>query len=104
MIAVTPLSHAGAIIPIINSPDVLAIELTDTPENIFERLVFSDENDVVYRDDDYKNEHKEYYLNEIKKDLEWYGSVYQNIPNYFFLNGKTPIEAATEIISLYQLA
>ena len=24
----------------------------DTPENIFERLVFSDENDVNYKDDD----------------------------------------------------
>ncbi len=52
VIAVTPLSYVDAIIPIISSPDVIFIELIDTPENIFERLVFSDENDVNYKDDD----------------------------------------------------
>lgn len=104
VIAVTPLSYAGAIIPVINSPEVISIELTDTPENIFARLVFSDENDIIYTDDDYKNQHKEHYLNEIHEDLAWYGSIYQNIPNKFFVNGKAPTEVANEILQLYHLA
>lgn len=40
-----------------------------TPENIFKRLVFSDENDVIYKDDDYKNAHKDHYLADIQEDL-----------------------------------
>ena len=101
VISVTPLSYADTIVPIINSPDVFSIELTDTPENIFKRLVFSDENDVIYKDDDYKNAHKEYYLNEIYEDLLWYGSVYKNVSNKFFVNGKVPEEVASEIIHLF---
>ena len=104
VIAVTPLSYAGAIIPIISSPDVFSIELTDTPENIFKRLVFSDENDVIYKDDDYKNAHKDHYLADIQEDLSWYGSVYQNITNKFFVDGKLPEKVADEIILLYHLA
>ena len=50
----------------IMADDILAIELCDTAENIFSRLVFSDENDVIYTDDLYKNEHKDHYLKEIQ--------------------------------------
>ena len=42
--------------------DVLAIDLLDTPEHIFERLVFSNEEDEVYEDNEYKNAHKNYYM------------------------------------------
>lgn len=104
LMKITPLSYADAIIPIISSPDVIFIELIDTPENIFERLVFSDENHVIYKDDDYKNAHKAYYLADIQDDLSWYGSVYQNITNKFFVDGKLPEEVANEIIHLYHLA
>lgn len=104
VIAVTPLSYAGAIVPIINSPEVISIELTDTPENIFARLVFSDGNDIIYQDDDYKNKHKDHYLKEIREDLAWYGLVYQNISNKFFINGRTPAEVTDKIVQLYHLA
>ena len=104
MIAVTPLSYIEAIIPLISSSDVFSIELTDTPENIFARLVFSDENDIIYHDDDYKNARKDHYLAEIQEDLVWYGSVYRSVTNKFFINGKTPTEVSEEIIHLYHLA
>lgn len=104
LIAVTPLSYVGAIIPIISSPDVLSIELIDTPQNIFIRLVFSDENDVIYKYDDYKNAHKDHYLADIQEDLSWYGSVYQNITNNFLIDDNLPEKVADEIIYLYHLA
>lgn len=59
VIAVTPLSYIKDIRHLFSSPDVINIELTDSAENIFDRLVFSDENDVIYKDDDYKNRHKD---------------------------------------------
>ena len=53
----------------------MLIELYDTPENIFSRLVFSDENDEIYTDDNYKNANKDYYMKDIQADLGWYGMV-----------------------------
>ncbi|MCD7826380.1 MAG: hypothetical protein LUH14_10540 [Clostridiaceae bacterium] len=68
---VTPLSYPVRLDELLSGEDVLAFQLTDSRENIFNRLVFSDENDVVYKDDDYKNKHKEHYLEEILKDQAW---------------------------------
>lgn len=103
VIAVTPLSYTKDIRHLFSSPDVINIELTDSAENIFDRLVFSDENDVIYKDDDYKNLHKDHYLEEIRADLEWYGSVYTDIRNRFHISGRTPEETAAELIKRFHL-
>ena len=50
----------------IMADDIIAIELCDTAENIFSGLVLSNENDVIYTDDLYKNEHKDHYLREVQ--------------------------------------
>ncbi len=67
------------------------------------RLVFSDENDIVYKDDDYKNMHRDYYLNDINKDLDWYGYVYEDLKNHFHISGKSPKDVADALITQYQL-
>lgn len=103
VIAVTPLSYTEDIRYLFSSPDVISIELTDSAENIFDRLVFSDENDVIYKDDDYKNRHRDHYLEEIQADLDWYGSVYSDIRNRFDISGMTPEEAAAELINQFHL-
>ena len=103
VIAVTPLSCTKDIRYLFSSPDVISIELTDSAENIFDRLVFSDENDVIYKDDDYKNRHRDHYLEEIQADLDWYGSVYSDIRNRFNISGMTPEEAAAELINQFHL-
>lgn len=103
VIAVTPLSYIKDIRYLFSSPDVIGIELTDSAENIFDRLVFSDENDVIYKDDDYKNRHRAHYLEEIQADLDWYGSVYSDIRNRFDISGMTPEEAAAELINQFHL-
>ena len=86
--------------------DVLAIELNDTAENIFSRLVFSDENDVIYRDDLYKNEHKDHYLREIQSDLDWYGKIYKSIGirNLIFIDNDSPSKVVDRIITEYGLS
>ena len=103
VIAVTPLSCTKDIRYLFSSPDVISIELTDSAENIFDRLVFSDENDVIYKDDDYKNRHRDHYLEEIQADLDCYGSVYSDIRNRFNISGMTPEEAAAELINQFHL-
>lgn len=103
VIAVTPLSYIKDIRYLFSSPDVVSIELTDSAENIFDRLVFSDENDVIYKDDDYKNRHRDHYLEEIQADLDWYGSVYAVIRNRFDISGMPPEEAVAELINQFRL-
>ncbi|MDD7739389.1 MAG: hypothetical protein PUJ62_04865 [Lachnospiraceae bacterium] len=76
---ISPISYTDNFRTRIVAEDALPIVLVDTPENIFEHLVFSDENDEIYTDDVYKNAHKEYYLKDIQADIEWYGSVFKNM-------------------------
>ena len=103
VIAVTPLSHIQDIKYLFSSPDAVCIELTDSAENIFDRLVFSDENDIIYKDDDYKKRHKDHYLEEILEDLDWYGTVYSDIKNIFDLSGLAPEEAVPKMINEFHL-
>lgn len=72
--AISPISYIENFRTSIISDDTLLIELYDTPENIFSRLIFSDENDEIYTDDNYKNANKDYYMKRFKQILigtEW---------------------------------
>ena len=55
--AITPISYPDNFKNRITNADVLPIELTDTAENIFDRLIFSDENDNLYEDNDCQTAH-----------------------------------------------
>jgi len=104
VIAVTPISYPEDLKEKMTD-DVLTIELYDTPENIFSRLIFSDENDNVYEDDQYKKDHREYYLEAIQEDLDWYGKIYAEIGinNHLFMDNNSPAEVVDRIISKYEL-
>lgn len=105
VLSVTPISYTDNFRSRIAEDDILAIELYDTPENIFSRLVFSDENDTIYTDDHYKNEHREYFLNDIQADIDWYGKIYSEIGIYnrLFINNDSPEKVVDRIISEYGL-
>jgi len=103
VVAVTPLSYTQTIQPLLSESGILSIELIDIAENIFDRLVFSDENDTIYKDDDYKNQHRDYYLSEIYEDLEWYGSIYASIKHHFHMSGRLPEDVADALIMEYHL-
>lgn len=103
VIAITPLSYFQPISLLLSSADILSIELTDSVENIFDRLVFSDENDVVYKDDDYRCKHRNHYLSEISEDLKWYGSVYADLKHHFHMSGRLPEDVADALIMQYRL-
>ena len=85
--------------------DVLPIVLIDTPEKIFDRLVFGDENDNIYMDDKYKNQRKDYYLNDIQEDIKWYGSVFlkMGIKNEFVISKDSIEQNVNRLIFEYHL-
>lgn len=104
--AITPISYPENFQSRLIDDDILAIELYDTPENIFSRLIFSDENDEIYTDDPYKNQHKDYYLKEIQADLDWYGMVNRDIGIHhrLFIDNDPPSKVVDRIISEYGLS
>ena len=89
----------------IKNADVLAVELIDTAENIFDRLIFSDENDNLYEDNDYKELHRDYFLSDIQEDIEWYGTVYSQIgiTNRFKIQNESPEQVVERMILEYNL-
>lgn len=104
--AISPISYTNNFGKRITEDDILSIELIDTPANIFDRLVFSDKDDTIYKDDDYKNQRRDYYMSDIKADLEWYGNVYSKIgiKNRFEINNDSPKTAVKRIIKEYGLS
>ncbi len=72
---------------------------------LFSRLVFSDENDNIYKDDNYKNANKDYYLKDIQADLDWYGMINAKIGirNRLFVDNDPPEKLVDRIITEYGL-
>lgn len=103
VLAVTPISYTDSFQALIHKDDILSIELYDTPENIFSRLVFSDENDNLYTDEKYKNEHRDYYLYDIREEQDWYGKIYADmgIHNRLFINNDPPEKVVDRLIVEY---
>nr|WP_308623759.1 shikimate kinase [uncultured Eisenbergiella sp.] len=102
--AISPISYPENFNHYLRMRNVLAIELTDTAEHIFERLVFSDENDTIYKDDEYKNAHKENYIADIEDNISWYGKSYINIKNKFDMKNDLPEIIVRRIIKTFNLA
>ena len=103
---ISPISYTDNFGKRITEDNILSIELVDTPANIFDRLVFSDTDDTIYKDDDYKNQRRDYYMSDIKADLEWYGNVYSKIgvKNRFEINNDSPKTAVKRLIKEYVLS
>lgn len=103
---ISPISYTDNFGKRITEDNILSIELVDTPANIFDRLVFSDTDDTIYKDDDYKNQCRDYYMSDIKADLEWYGNVYSKIgvKNRFEINNDSHKTAVKRLIKEYGLS
>ena len=82
VLAVTPMYYTRFFSKYLNREDVMAIELQDTPENIFNRLVFSDQNDHVYK---------------------YYRKPFMKLENKFSIDGTSPEVAAERLIEHYSL-
>ena len=99
VLAVSPISYPESFSDALGADGIILIELWDTPYHIFQRLVFSDENDNVYSDEQYKNAHKTHYMREIRKDLDYYGKIYSSLGAERFNINNDPPEKVVERIT-----
>ena len=98
VIAISSMHFKSSFEDIIAREDVIAIYLKDKPENIFNRLIFTDDNDQLMGDsEEYKQLHKAYYLREIREDIKFFDKVYCIIPNICDIDGRTAEAVAEKI-------
>lgn len=57
----------------------------------------------MYKDDDYKNLHRKYYISEIKKDQSWYKRSFAKVENKSHINNDTVEMVVERIIKEYNL-
>lgn len=98
VIAVSPIYYARNFNSLLNLKQVIAIELQDTEEHIFQRLVFSDDEDNIYKDDIYKNLHKENYIKEIYEDIIYARKSFKKIEKKYFINNKSVNQVVDDLI------
>jgi shikimate kinase len=103
VIAVSPMYYSTYFTKYTRLPGAVPIVLEDSPEHIFGRLVFADENDVVYQDDAYKNRYRRHYLSEISKDQTYYRKSFEKVENHFNMNGDAPESVVERLITEYDL-
>lgn len=89
VIAVSPIWYAKFFNRLLDLEQVIAIELQDSEEHIFQRLVFSDEEDNIYRDDEYKEQRKDMYIKDIHEDIMNAKNLFRKIKNKYFMNNQS---------------
>ena len=63
VIALSPIAYLDAFDEFFEDSDIICFDLTDRAENIFKRLVFTDDNDnLLHIPQSYLNKHKAYYM------------------------------------------
>jgi len=103
IVAITPMYYSRHFSKYLKNGQAMGIELQDTPENIFNRLIFTDESDRVYEDSaEYREKHKAYYMKEIKKNEMFYKKSFSKINNKFQINNDPPEVAADRLIKLFK--
>lgn len=95
VIAVSPIFYARHFNRLIDKEQVIAIELQDSEEHIFERLIFSDENDNEYEDNEYKEKHREPFIKDIHEDIIFSKRLFKKIKNKYFINN-SPVEKVVD--------
>lgn len=90
------------ILTLIDLEQVIAIELQDSEEHIFKRLLFSDENDNVYEDDEYKEKNRDYYIKDIHEDIVFAKRLFKKIKNKYFINNRSIEQVVDDLIIMIQ--
>ncbi|ABR50020.1 hypothetical protein Amet_3927 [Alkaliphilus metalliredigens QYMF] len=76
--------------------------MQDSKEHIFERLVFSDEEDNIFHDEFYKEQHRDYYLQDIHEDTVYVRRIFKKIGNKYFVNNRPVEQVVDELIVMIQ--
>lgn len=102
VIIISPMTYSKYYEPVLHADKKsICIQLKDTPRNIFNRLIFTDENDKIYKDDEYKKKYELNYLNDIQEDLNYYGKIFAKFSDITYnMNGKDAQTCANELYEI----
>ena len=88
-VMVITLIYIKEIVDNITNTDTISVELVDSVKSIYNRILFYDENDEIMPDSKkYRDEHKSYYMNQVKNNKLISISEYKNIPKFNIDNRK----------------
>ena len=102
VIAVPPITYMHGMDEILKADDVFAADLIDREENIFDRLVFTDDDDRPLPDADaYKMKHRTYYMHEIREDQKFFHEIYEEVMPTFDMDGRNPEQVVDYFLTLF---
>jgi len=99
-IAVSPIYYTVNYNNLFKKNNVFSIVLQDTPENIVDRMIYTDDDDNIIEINLAEAELKEE-LSDVKYFISRYKNAYSRIEHHYQINGKTADEVADDIIKLY---
>lgn len=100
VIAVSVIWYARFFNPLLDLENVVPIELQDSEEHIFDRLIFSDENDNLYTDDEYKEQHKDAYIKDIHEDIMYVKRTFKKIKNKYFIDNRSVDQVVDDLLMM----
>ena len=102
VIAVPPITYMHGMDEILKADDVFAADLIDREENIFDRLVFTDDDDRPLPDADaYKMKHRTYYMHEIREDQKFFHEIYEEVMPTLDMDGRSPEQVVDCFLTLF---
>ena len=75
-------------------PDVITVWMKDTAENIFNRLIFTDDDDNLITEPVINEDNAQWYFNDIRSDLEYYRRTHSKAAVHFDVAGRCAEDAA----------
>lgn len=104
VIALSPIAYLDAYEDFFEDSDIICFDLTDRTENIFKRLVFTDDNDnLLHIPQSYLNKHKAYYMREIQANFDYFHTLYASKMDSISMDGKSLDEIVEDICQKYKL-
>ncbi len=102
VIAVPPITYMHGMDEILKADDVFAADLIDREENIFDRLVFTDDEDRPLPDADaYKMKHRTCYMHEIREDQKFFHEIYEEVMPTLDMDGRNPEQVVDYFLELF---
>ena len=102
VVAVRPIYYARFFNTLLTRENIVAIDLQDSAEHVFERLVFTDENDEVIDDPFYKYERQKSYMSQLRRDIRDFKRAHKKIELKYNIDNKKPDDVAADLAALLE--
>lgn len=91
VISVSTLWYKESVELLLDDKNNFIVELINTLEHIFERLIFCDENDqVLPNSKEYRDKHRDHYMHELYENKDWLWEVNVCIKTKIFMDNQPP--------------